>query len=352
MNGAIAHDPSANVPHVSRARDGVLRLREPLPLQHGGSLAEAAIAWELHGHAGPVVIALGGISAGRHVAAHAANPAPGWWQPFVGPGRALDTRRFRVLSIDWLGGPGGSSAPRAGRAFPSIGTRDQAAAVIRVLDHIGARRALAFVGASYGGMVALAFAEDWPDRAERIVAIGAAHRAHPMATAVRTVQRGIVRLGLETGRPHDALRIARALAMTTYRTAEEFDTRFDHAGGVEDGRARFPVEPYLERCGAAFAERFTPDSFLRLSESIDLHDVTPERIRTPTTVVSVRGDAIVPSWQASELVRRHGGRCRHVEIESVYGHDAFLKEVDVLSTVLRDALDEDLRCARAEGGAA
>ena len=94
------------------------------------------------------------------------------------------------------------------------------------------------------------------------------------------------------------------------------------------------------------------DSFLRLSESIDLHDVTPERIRMPTTVVSVRGDAIVPAWQASELVRRLGGRARHIEVESVYGHDAFLKEVDVLTGVLRDALDEDPRCARSDGGAA
>lgn len=352
MNAGIIPTSSAGAAPVSRARESVLRLREPLALEHGGSLADATIAWELHGHAGPVVIALGGISAGRHIAAHAANPEPGWWQPFVGPGRALDTRRFRVLSIDWLGGPGGSSGPRAGRAFPPIGTRDQAAAVARVLDHLGARRALAFVGASYGGMVALAFAEGWPGHAERIVAIGAAHRAHPMATAVRTVQRRVVRLGIEAGRAHDALRIARALAMTTYRTAEEFDARFDHTGGVEDGRARFPVEPYLERCGDAFAERFTADSFLRLSESIDLHDVAPERILAPTTVVSVRGDAIVPSWQATELVRRLGGRSRHIEVESVFGHDAFLKEVDVLSDVLRDALDEDLRCARADGGAA
>ncbi|HET9986064.1 MAG TPA: homoserine O-succinyltransferase [Longimicrobiales bacterium] len=321
-----------------RARRGVLVLERPLPLELGGALDACRIGWALYGDpALPTVVALGGISAGRHLAACAADPRPGWWQDFVGTGLAVDTRRFSVLGIDFLGGSGASTGA-AGPGFPSITTADQASALAAVLDHLGISVAHAVVGSSYGGMVALAFGERFPGRAARLVVISAAHESHPMATALRTLQRRAVRLGVESGRERDGLAIARGIAMTTYRTAEEFAARFGGAPERTTAGPRFPVEDYLEQRGEAFARAFSPWSFLCLSESIDLHRVDPAAVATPTTLVGVDSDTLVPPWQLRPLAAALAGPAALVELQSVFGHDAFLKEVGAVSRIVRDAL--------------
>ncbi len=311
-------------------------LPTPLPGEHG-ALPFRAVRYEALGAPeNPAVIVLGGISATRHVAAHRDDPSPGWWEAQVGPGRAVDTDRFRVVGVDYLGAELGR-----GDDVPSIGTCDQARAVAAALDALGVGRAHAVVGASYGGMVALAFASLFPERTERIAVVAAAHEPHPMATAVRSVQRGIVRLGLASGRADEGLALARALAMTTYRTAEEMTSRFDPAPLPAEGRARFPVEAYLEHCGRRYVESFTPERFLALSESIDLHRVDPAAVRVPATLVAVEGDAVAPAWQLRDLASRLGAPAALHVIESIYGHDAFLKETDAVATLLTLALGRE-----------
>ena len=129
----------------------------------------------------------------------------------------------------------------------------------------------AIVGASYGGMVALAFAERYPQLVEASVAISAADRTHPMATAWRSVQRAMVRYAAKHGDAPEGLRLARALAMATYRSPEEFAARFSGAPARIDGRFQFPVESYLLARGDAYAATYVPEAFVCLSESIDLH---------------------------------------------------------------------------------
>jgi homoserine O-acetyltransferase len=318
------------------------------PLEYGGHLDRLAIGFRHYGDPGlPLVIALGGISAGRHIVACPDDPQPGWWEAFVGDGLAIDTTKFSVLGMDWLGGSGASTGP--GRRiddrrdvdtrFPAIGTRDQATALIAVLDHLGIAQAHAIIGASYGGMVALSCSAHFPDRIARSIVISAAHRTHPMATALRSLQRGVVRLGLDTGRTAEGLRLARGIAMTTYRTIEEFAERFDAAAEWSSDGPHFPVEAYLGHTGRRFAERFSAESFLCLSESIDLHQVDPARVKTPTTLIAVDGDTLVPPWQMKAL---HDGLSVEASwnvVASIYGHDAFLKEVTAVSTIIADALD-------------
>lgn len=285
----------------------------------------------------PAVVALGGISANRHVCASVDDPAPGWWEALAGDGRALDTKRYRVVGFDFL--DGGRDAD--GRPRRIVTTHDQADALAAALDGAGIERAHAVVGASYGGMVALALAERYPAKLERLVVIGAAHRPHAMTTALRSIQRRIVELGIETGRTHDALVLARALAMTTYRTAAEFAARFDAAvpePGTTAARAVLAVEEYLLRQGERFAARFTPERFLALSLSSDLHRVAPARIRTPTVLVAAQGDTNVPREQMEELAREIGGPCRLVDLPSTKGHDAFLTEAGALGQILQTAL--------------
>lgn len=275
--------------------------------------------------AAPVVVVLGGISATRHVTATATDPSEGWWQEQVGPGAAIDTRQVRVLGVDWhtdCDGP--------------VTTVDQAHAVAATLDTLGIDRIAAFVGASYGGMVALAFAAEFPDRVERLAIVSAAHRSHPMATAHRVIQRRIVELGIAGGLPTVGLALARALGVTTYRTAAEFRDRFDGAAEVSS---------YLQHQGDRFASRWDPARYLALSASLDSHQVDPARITTPAALLGVREDTLVPIWQLRELRDGLGGPCRLDEVSSIYGHDAFLKEGAVVSRFLIRALDQEVRRA-------
>jgi homoserine O-acetyltransferase len=277
----------------------------------------------------PTVIVQGGISASRDVSTPA-DAEPGWWQPLVAEGAAIDLARCRVLAIDWI--TAGELGARA------VSSADQADALAALLDALGIHRAHAFVGASYGAMVALAFAARHPQRAERLVLLCGAHRAHPLATAQRSVQRGIVRLGQQSGQLGEALALARQLAMTTYRGSAEFGRRFAGEPAWRDGRFHFPVEDYLEHHGRRFVERFDAARYLALSESIDLHDVAPEDVRLPSTLIGFPSDRLVPLADLCELQRRLRGPATLEVVESPYGHDAFLKEPEQLAPLLRAAL--------------
>jgi homoserine O-acetyltransferase/O-succinyltransferase len=313
----------------AEAVSGVLQLPGRLSLHHGGGLDQPSLGWRLAGKPGaPVIVALGGISAHRRVF-DAEQPRAGWWCEVAGPGRALDSTRVRILGIDYLGGSGESTAPTAGRVFPSLSSYDQAEALLRLLDHLKIARLRAIVGASYGGMVALAFAERFADRVEQLLVISAADRAHPMATAWRSVQRRMVRFALSAGHGADGMALARALAMATYRSPEEFGARFGHPPRQIDGRFVFPVEEYLFERGRDYATRYRAESFLCLSESIDLHAIDAGRVATPTTVVAVREDQLVPIGDMRALAGRLP-RARLHELSSPHGHDTFLKQAGAL----------------------
>ena len=302
---------------------------------HGGTVPLSTLRVEAQGAPdAPVLVVLGGISASAHVAAHADDPSPGWWEAIVGPGRVIDPARYRIVSIDWLTVPG-----------HPVDARDQARALGVALDRLGVATVEAIIGASYGGMVALAFATLFPARVGQLVVLSAAHESHPMATALRTIQRGVVRLGIKSGRAHEAVALARALGIASYRTAEEFAERFAAAPVRTATGYRFPVEEYLEHGGTRFAIRCEAERYLALSESIDLHRVDPAEITTPITLLAVEGDQLVPVWQVHELFGRLGGPGRVVEITSRYGHDAFLKEVEAVSELLTTALERRARHA-------
>ena len=275
----------------------------------------------------PVVAALGGISASADVSA--------WWPGVVRAGGCVDPRDYHIVGMDWLDGGEGAD----GRPLKRVTTHDQADALAAALDAEGISCLRAIVGASYGGMVALAFAERYPTRVEHVVAISAAAHAHPMSTALRSLQRRVVELGIETNRAAGALSIARGIATTTYRSAAEFAERFGAAPEFRgDAGAEFPVEAYLRHQGEKFAAAFTPARFLALSLSADLHRIEPSRIAVPATFVAARGDAIVPVAQMDELAARWGGPSCLIELPARTGHDAFLAEQHLVGPVLRETL--------------
>jgi homoserine O-acetyltransferase len=319
--------------------EGIFDIPDGIALHHGGRVDPVRVSWRLEGRAGaPVVAAMGGISAGRAVCDR--DGEPGWWGEIAGPERAIDTRRFRVLGMDFLGGCHRSSGPGRGERFPSVSSYDQAWLLHELLDRLGVAQLAACIGASYGGMVALAFAERHPERVRHAIVVSAAHRTHPMSTAWRSVQRAFVRFALEQGEGARGLALARALAMATYRSAREFEERF--AGPPERGPDgfRFPVESYLLARGDEYAARYRPESFVCLSESIDLHRIDPAAIRVPVTLLAVTEDQLVPTADMRTLRDGLGGGGRLVEISSTFGHDAFLKEKEVLGAVIAQALEE------------
>lgn len=282
----------------------------------GDASPRVMLRYRMHGPAGaPVVVAMGGISADREV--------DRWWRDLYGRGRGLDPGAHRLVSMDW---PAGF---RAGGA--AVTTRQQARALACVLDRLGIGRAAVLVGASYGAMVGLAFAAHYGDRVDRLVAISGAHRAHPMATARRHLQREIVRFGLKAKQPVQALVLARALAMTTYRPAALFAERFTRPRPEQTLAA---IAGYLRHTGEAFCEHFDPHRYLCLSESMDVHCVDPKRVHCPVDLVAVDSDELVPVWQLRSLTGAIGLHCRLHEIRSAYGHDAFLKEPDQFNEIL------------------
>jgi homoserine O-acetyltransferase len=257
----------------------------------------------------------------------------------VGPGGALDTDRCRVLGFDFLGGSGETTGPRRGQPdFPTISAYDQAHVLERLVEHLGCAPLQAIAGASYGGMVALAFAERYPDLVRSIVVISAADRSHPLATAWRSVQRAFVRYALQHDDGPEGLRLARALAMATYRSATEFEARFGGEPVQVNGRFQFPVENYLLARGDAYAASYIPEAFVCLSESIDLHRVDASQIRVPTFLVAIREDQLVPLADMYALHARLARKTELFELSSLYGHDAFLKEHAQLRPIFARAL--------------
>lgn len=312
------------------AHAGRAVFRRAQRLHHAG-LREVRIACEWQGPSwAPAIVVAGGISAHRHVASSQAYPEAGWWEDQAGPGKPLDTDRYRMIAIDWIGSDGSLDAP--------IDSGDQADAIAFVLDRLGIVRIAAFVGCSYGAMVGLQFAARHPERLSRLVAISGADRPHPFATAWREVQRRIVHLGRSEGGRREALSLARQLAMLSYRTPEEFAERFDAPVALVEDRARGAARDYLEACGERYVAKTSSTAFLRLSESIDLHAVDAGRITVPTELVAIEEDRLVPLQSLQALADSLGSRCRLHRLRSSRGHDAFLAEPERIADVLALAL--------------
>lgn len=300
-----------------------------------GSRSSDGVAYEIVGPVGaPVVAVLGGISANRHVTANALDPQAGWWEDAVGVGRAIDTTRFLVISVDYVS---------TFRDSGTVTTRDQADALASALDHARIRSLHAIVGASYGGMVALAFGAAYPTRCRRLIVISAAHESDPLATALRHLQRRVIELGANIGRERDALTIARGIAMTSYLTPNYFKERFSDCEPIDSRAIEDRIGNYLRKKGEDFADSWTSEKYNALSLSLDLHRVRPEDIAVPTTVIGVSSDRLVPIEQSRQLVNRLSGPAQLIEIDSAFGHDAFLGDADRVTPFIEELLNVERR---------
>ncbi|MFK7957378.1 MAG: alpha/beta fold hydrolase [Lysobacterales bacterium] len=315
----------------------VLTSLPPLTLDSGEVIAPLQLSFEAIGpSSAPAVFVMGGISASRHAGSNEIDTSPGWWEAMVGCGKALDTRRLRVISMDFVGGNGQSSGPRNSEGWPrTLTPGDQASAITMLLDALNIQQLASFVGASYGGMVALEFGRRFPERASHLAILGAAHRPPAMATALRCVQREAVRTCARLGNTAEGLRLSRAIGMSTYRSDREFDQRFSREPKAGEP-ASFEVEDYLFARGHQFAQEFHPDAYLTLSTSIDCLDTRPEDIHTPVSLLAFEDDFVAPPSLMRDLHARLSGDSTLKEISTLFGHDAFLKEVEAVSQWLTE----------------
>jgi homoserine O-acetyltransferase len=313
--------------------DIIVAIPDDFALASGQKLAQKTVIARTYGPKNaPLVIAAGGISAGRVLFAKedSTESAPGWWEGVAGPHEALDLNLWRVLSIEF--------APQMPTPeVYTISTHDQARLVKLVLDDLGIDHVHCFIGASYGAMIGLAFAELYGDFVARLCIISAAHRAHPMATAMRGLQRRLLQFGKDTGHHHEGISLARQLAMTTYRSEIEFDTRFD---GPIPNRAgeNYAVCEYLRSRGDAYTASDV-NRWIALSDSLDRHRVDPANISAKTFLAAVPTDRLVPYADMKNLADTLGNSV-FIDFPSLYGHDAFLKEITAVSDIVRRSLME------------
>ena len=300
-------------------------------LERGDVLKDDLVKGRIYGKENaPLIILPGGISASRFIADHPkSGPQTGsnWWPELVRAGGAIDLNHYQVLGLDLA--PGGMNAQR----HLTITTKDQAKRLGSLLDHLQIKKAHSIIGTSYGGMVALAFAADYPDRVGQMCLLGATHRPFPMGVGVRGIQRQIIDLATKYGEPSEGLKLARQLAMTTYRSAEEFSKRFK---AVQTGTAptRFDVGDYLAACGDQYPDVMPVERFMTLSQSIDLHAVNAGQITTPTLLIATNSDQLAPPSEVEALHKALGGPSKFMVIDSIYGHDSFLKEMQILAPLL------------------
>jgi homoserine O-acetyltransferase len=347
--------------------------RRPLPLEAGGELPGVRLAYETWGRLAAdgsnAVLVLHALTGDSHVSGPAGpgHPTAGWWDGLIGPGRALDTDRWFVVAPNVLGGCQGSTGPashrpdgrRWGGAFPFLTQRDQVAAEAELADRLGIDRWAVVVGGSMGGMRALEWAVGHPDRTGALLLLASPAAAGAEQIAWASAQLHAIRADPNWrggdyhdadpgGGPHTGLGLARRLAHITYRSEGELRTRFGRAPqGAEDPwrGGRYAVESYLDHHADKLVRRFDAASYVVLTEAMNAHDVgrgrggiaaALRRVTAATLVAGVDSDRLYPLAQQAELAAGIPHADRPRVVESPYGHDGFLIEVEQVAALVRE----------------
>ncbi|MBU4199757.1 MAG: homoserine O-acetyltransferase [Verrucomicrobia bacterium] len=355
---------------------------EGLVLANRETLPELQVAYEAYGPLAPtrdnVVYICHALTGDAHVAGVHDMPdaKPGWWDAMVGPGKGLNTQRFHVICANILGGCMGTTGPSSlnprtgkpyGSSFPSITTGDIVRVQYLLLKQLGIRRLAAVVGGSFGGMQVLEWAIRYPEMVDKCVCIASAMSLSAQALAFDIVGRNAILADpawaggnyyehLE--RPAQGLSQARMIGHITYLSSENMKRKFGREKNptpepLHRFATPFQVESYLDYQGNKFVNRFDANSYLHITEAMDVFDLTENvddpaevfrnvDLRTQFLVVALSSDWLFPPEQSLEVARtlvRAGKRVTYCLLKSPYGHDAFLVEVEHLAEVMRTFLE-------------
>jgi homoserine O-acetyltransferase len=341
--------------------------------ESGDRLASVTVAYETWGtldsEKSNAVLVLHALTGDSHAAglASASHPTPGWWSGLVGPGLAIDTDEYFVVCPNVLGGAQGTTGPSSldedgehyGSRFPVITIRDQVDVEVALADYLGIDAWRTVVGGSMGGMRALEWIVGFPERTEKavVLAVGAASSADQIALSSLQVRAIKADRHYEGGdyygsghAPFEGLAIARGLGHFTYRTADEFETRFGRdVQGDEDvlGDGRYAIESYLGYHGEKLALRFDPNSYVVLSEAMNHHDIgrgrggvaaALGRVLSEVTVIGIDSDRLYPLKLQEEIVKFTPHAKPLFVVSSAAGHDGFLLESDQIGRIIATSL--------------
>ncbi|MHB9028211.1 MAG: homoserine O-acetyltransferase MetX [Candidatus Latescibacterota bacterium] len=370
---------------VSEQRFSFGSMEEPLSLESGDTLGPVDLVYETYGEPNEdrsnAILIVHALSGDAHAAGyhHPKDRRTGWWDAMIGPGKAFDTRRFWVICSNIIGGCKGSTGPGSlnpktgepyGPDFPTITIGDMVEAQRRLIDHLEIERLHAVAGGSMGGFQALEWALRFPERTGSALCIAAGSRLSAQGIAFNAVGRHAITTDPEWngGRyygspgPVQGLAIARMVGHITYLSEISMDSRFGRKlqsadrFGYDFSNAEFTVESYLMHQGKRFTERFDANSYLYITKAMDYFDVS--RSYGPLTrafsetnsrylVISYSSDWLFPTEHSKEIVRAlvaNGKDVSFLEINSPYGHDAFLIEAERLTRIITAFLDQHAAC--------
>jgi homoserine O-acetyltransferase len=361
---------------------------EPFLLESGASLGPVTLAYEtygrLNGDRSNAILILHALSGSAHAAGYhdADDQRPGWWDDCIGPGKAFDTDRYYVICSNVLGSCYGSSGPSStnpatgrafGLSFPVVTIGDMARAQEQLLDYLGIERLLCAAGGSMGGMQVLEWAAHHSRRLRAAIPLATTARHSPMLIALSEVGRQAIYADpawhngdyYDNGRKPDAgLAVARMVGHITYLSDASMQQKFGRRLQAREKfgyefQTEFEVESYLKYNGNNFTRRFDANSYLYVTKAMDYFDLSQptgslaaafaDAAAIKFLVVSFTSDWLYPSYHSKELVRAlhtAGADATYLDIESTWGHDAFLLEVETMTRLIESFLN---RLADEEG---
>lgn len=334
-------------------------------LESGEKLGPVTIAYETYGtlnaERSNAVLVLHALTGDAHAAGyHEGDKDPGWWDKMIGPGKAFDTNRYFVICSNVIGGCKGSTGPSSinpktgnpyGLDFPIITIKDIVNAQVHLIDHLGIDKLLTVAGGSMGGMQVLQWVVSYPRRVASAIPIATTATHTPQQIAFNEVGRQAIMAdsnwnnGNYYGRrlPVKGLSVARMVGHITYMSDESMSEKFGRRVRNEKQPfkfgAEFEVEGYLQYRGDNFVKRFDPNTYLYITKAIDYFDLSNGQglhnllkgIQTRFLIIAFKSDWLYPAYQSQEIARsckRAGVDAIYCELNSTYGHDAFLVEVD------------------------
>ena len=339
--------------------------KEPNPflLKSGLTLPEFEIMYETYGELNQkksnAILICHALSGHHHAAGYHSpeDPKPGWWDSCIGPGKPIDTNKFFVVSLNNLGGCHGSTGPSSinpetgeiyGSDFPSVAVEDWVKSQTVLSDHLGIKKYAAIIGGSLGGMQAMQWAIDYPERLDNAIVIAAASKLSAQNIAFNEIARHAIETDQDfhsgnyikyDKRPTHGLMLARMVGHVTYLSDDGMGTKFGRElQNPTDGEdSEFQIQSYLHHQGSAFSKSFDANTYILMTKALDYFDPsakhqgnlkrTFESAKCNFLVISFTSDWRFSVDRSREIVSALIAANKNVsstEIESEHGHDSFL----------------------------
>lgn len=353
----------------------------PLYLESGRILEPYDITYETYGTLNEdksnVIVVCHALTGSHHAAGtYEGDNKAGWWNGFIGSGKAIDTDKYFVICSNVIGSCFGSTGPMSPKhphhepyryKFPVVSIKDMVKAQRILFDRLDIHRVEAIIGGSMGGMQALQFAIHYPNFANKIISLASTHATQPWAIAFNKVaQESILKdpdfkqgyydpeVIKEQGLSGMAVgRMAGHISFLSHKTMrEKFGRDYKNNDGLYELFGKFQVESYLEYNGYTFTKWFDPLAYIYITKAINIYDLSRgfdslkealKRISAKLTLISFRDDVLFKNIEMKELAQElesvGNSNYTYIDVDSDYGHDAFLVELEKFENYVKDALN-------------